>query len=387
MKHRVLRIAPAVVLVLSTSLLAASQDETERNAFTCRISTATLQPPGERPPTLERADREYRNQGPARELAPACREGEVPVAAIRSTRHFPKGNPLFGPDATPGVGHALPRESVRRSVLPFDQVYAEAGSAGQRPAPRSAGNASPICYNDPDYVACYYYAAAAEQRIVDGGGMTLDIESPAVDTGGAANGHSIGQIAVSTYGTGGVNLDDVEMGFSVSSGQWGNNNPHLFVYHFIGAEESCYDSCDWNQYSSTYYPGMDLSPLLGARVYIGWVHYQGAWWAWFNHQWMGYINDSVWANAFTQAEVIQWFGEVAEIGDILPYTQMGNGQFAESAASATMADLCNVNANAWVCDYGNLKIGTSATEVGYYDIVLETRLGGVRYGGPGASGP
>jgi len=339
---------------------------------------------------------EDRNHGPvpqpnpvaARELRPACQEGEVPVAAIHGTRHFPKGNPLIGPDTTHDPAHVLPGEFVSRNVsLPFDQVYGDAGSSPAQAAPRSTGNAAPSCYNyAPGYVACYYWASVAEQRVVDGAGMTLAIESPAVDSGGATNGHSIGQIAVSGPGYSGVSLDDVEMGFSVSRGQWGNSNPHLFVYHFIGEEPTCYDSCDWNQYSSTYYPGMDLSPLLGERVYIGWVHYQGAWWAWFNRQWMGYINDSAWANAFTQAVVVQWYGEVAEIGSDPPYTQMGNGQFAENTTSASMTTLCDVDIDVWVCGYGKLRTSTLSSQPEYYDI-LNTRIGGVRYGGPGASTP
>jgi hypothetical protein len=183
-------------------------------------------------------------------------------------------------------------------------------------------------------------------------------------------------------GTAGVSLDDVEIGFSVSPDQWGDTHPHLFVYHFNDGAETCYNTCDWNQVSSTYSPGMDLSPLVGQHVYVGWVQYRGAWWAWFNDQWLGYIKNSAWSTTFLKTAQIQWYGEVASNNGIPPKTQMGNGELPAKTTAASMSTLCDVDAAAWVCFYRDLQTA-GATRTSYYDMQNHTSFGAVRYGGPG----
>jgi hypothetical protein len=212
--------------------------------------------------------------------------------------------------------------------------------------------------------------------------MTLEIEAPSVVRNDNDDGHSIGQIAVMGPGAAGGSLDDVEMGFSISPGQWGDKYPHLFIYHWNQGAETCYNSCDWNQYSSTYFPGMDLTPLLKHPVYLGWVHYKSAWWAWFNDQWLGYIKDSAWKGTFTQTAQIQWFGEVASNNGIPPKTQMGNGALPTDNSAANMATLCDVEATSWSCIYQDTQ-NAGATRVSYYDILNHTQFGAIRYGGPG----
>jgi hypothetical protein len=246
---------------------------------------------------------------------------------------------------------------------------------------RPDDSAAPACDGIPYYNSCYYYGDALEQVTSDGGGMTFDIESP-LNFEGEDGGHSIDEIAVET---GGGSLTDVEMGWSVSGDQWGDTDPHLFVYHWINGAETCYNTCAWNQYGSTYYPGMSLSSLVGKPVYMGWIHANSAWWAWFNDEWLGYISDSEWSGAFTQAGLIQWYGEIASSNGVPPRSQMGNGLFAENAASATMATMCSADATNWVCGYGDGQ-STSATDATYYGVLNHSSYGAARYGGPGQTG-
>jgi hypothetical protein len=326
---------------------------------------------------------ENQNHAAAPEMKPLCPEGQVPVA-IQDPRYFHKGNPLIGPYAAPGPEQELPREFVKRNLLlTFDQVYGKSGGSSPPPDPSSTAlPPAPGCAGSANFNACYFYASAAEvPTSLDGGGMILEIVAPLVDEDNAG-GHSIGEIAVESSGVAGSSLDDVEMGFSVAPNQWFNNDPHLFVYHFIDAAGTCYNSCDWNQYSATYFPGMDLAPLVGQQVYIGWVQYQGAWWAWFNDQWLGYINNSAWTNNFTQTAIIQWYGEVAVVDGFPPRTQMGNAQFPAVTTAAGMSTLCAVNAGIWECDYADQQ-STSAPQASYYDILNHSSFGAVRYGGPG----
>jgi hypothetical protein len=319
----------------------------------------------------------------ARKLQPVCPDGQVPVVAV-STRHFIKGNPLLGPYMAPGPAQPLPGDFVNKNLLmPFDQIYWKRdGKGGRSPAKAVPGSGDPPCNGVAWFGSCYFYATAAEQRVADGGGMTLQIEAPKVVGGTEGDNHSIGEIAVMGTGGAGGSLDDVEMGFSVSPGQWGDNNSHLFVYHWNDGNETCYDSCNWNQYSGTYYPGMDLTPLVGQYVYIGWVQYRGAWWAWFNDQWLGSISNSAWTTTFVKTAQIQWYGEVASDNGIPPKTQMGDGEFPAKTTAANMTTLCDVDAKAWVCYYRDTQ-SAGATKVNYYDILNHTSFGAIRYGGPG----
>jgi hypothetical protein len=357
----------------------------ERATVKCVKRTADAEPPRKEMPVLRPLDGREQKIEAARKLPPVCPEGEVPELHP-DTRHFIKGNPMLGPYAEPGPAHKLPRELVNKALLlPFDQVYWKRdGAAPNAPSGLATGSGDPPCNGVAWFGSCFFYGTASEQRVADGGGMTVQIEAPTVvlDGGPSDGGHSIGEIAVMGSGGAGGTLDDVEMGWSVAPQQWGDAHSHLFVYHWDDGAETCYNTCNWNQVSGTYYPGMDLTALVGQNVYIGWVHYKGAWWGWFNDQWLGYINDSAFATTFTQTAQIQWYGEVASNNGIPPKTQMGNGEFPAKTTAASMSTLCDVDAKAWVCFYRDLQ-SAGATHVSYYDIQNHTSFGAVRYGGPG----
>jgi hypothetical protein len=345
---------------------------------------ATAQPPQTAPPSLQGVGDTERSNALARKQLPVCPEGQIPVPVAHSTRYFHKGNPLLGSYKAPGPAHALPNQFVNKNLLlPFDKVYGKDDGKPERPAlPSVSDDTNTSCTGTFWYGCCYYYANAAERTVADGGGMTLEIELPVVVNNGSDGNHSIGEIAVEGPGS---SLNDVEMGFNVSPDQYGDDKVHLFVYHWIDGNETCYDTCAWNQYSSIYYPTMDISAFVGQSVYLGWVHGQGAWWAWFNDQWLGYISDSEWSGNFTQTALIQWYGEVAESNGVPPLTQMGNGQFSGKATAATMATLCTAYATAWICSYNDQQ-NTSASDTTYYDVLNHTSFGALRYGGPGNTG-
>jgi hypothetical protein len=390
MTHRLTSIAPIAATAFALAALAVvnpttvTSQERPSKSFTCEKRQADREPPRDIQPErrAERGDEEKIE--PARRLEPVCPAGEVPVAHVFSTKHFVKGNPMIGPYAAPGSAHPLDKEFIKRNLLlPFDQVYWKREGRPEQPRRIPVKDpADPPCNGVSWFNSCFYYATASEQSVSDGGGMTLQIEAPVVNNSGDNGGHSIGEMAVMGPGAAGGTLDDVEIGFSVSPDQWGDNNSHLFVYHWNDGAETCYDTCNWNQVSSTYYPGMDLTPLLGQRVYVGWVQYRDAWWAWFNDQWLGYIDNSAWTNTFLKTAQIQWYGEVASSNGIPPSTQMGNGDFPSNPTAASMATLCAVDAKAWVCFYNDQQ-STGATVVNYYNIVNHTNFGAVRYGGPG----
>jgi hypothetical protein len=380
-------------LVLASSLAASAQTAPSASlpgaiAFTCQVRAAAVEPPKPSPPALQSLASADQKADQTLHLPPVCPEGQVPILTTRDIRYFHKGNPRLGPYVAPGPAHALPADFVNKHLLlPFGQVI---GNRADKPAPAAqdpansapaSGFAAPACDGYAYYGSCYYYGTAYQYLTADGGGMTFGIESP-LNFEGDDGGHSIDEIAVEASGS---SLTDVEMGWSVSFSQWSDTNPHLFVYHWIDGAETCYNTCAWNQYSGTYYPGMSLSPLVGKPVYMGWVHADGAWWAWFNDQWLGYISDSQWSGAFTQAGLIQWYGEIASSNGVPPRSQMGNGLFPQSTAAASMTTMCGADASTWVCSYGDQQ-ATSATDPTFYDILNQSSYGAARYGGPGQTG-
>jgi Chitobiase/beta-hexosaminidase C-terminal domain/Neprosin len=382
-----------VWMSLSMGLPLLAQEEPGSIAYTCEVSAATLQPPQASPPVLHAvgdtqstARDDVQRLAAGTKLRALCSEGKVPVRSLHDERYFHKGNPRFGSYAAPGPERALPKEFVNEYMLrPFDEVYRkDAGKGAQsiRKSSISHNTVAPICNGNSYFNSCYYYASSAERSTADGGGMSLGIELPVDVETGTGGGHSIGELAVEGSGSG---LNDVEMGFNVSLDQYRDNKVHLFVYHWINGGETCYDTCAWNQYSNTYFPGMDISSFTGQAVYMGWVHGEGAWWAWFNDQWLGYINDTEWSGAFTQSVLIQWYGEVSTSNGVPPITQMGNGQFSSSLTSASMATLCNADASTWLCNYDNQQSGV-ATYPSYYDILNHSSFGAFRYGGSGQPG-
>jgi hypothetical protein len=122
---------------------------------------------------------------------------------------------------------------------------------------------------------------------------------------------------------------------------------------------------------------------VGKQVYIGYVFFEGNWWAWFDDQWMGFFPGSLWNNSYNKTGNIQWFGEVSSLNGIPPQTQMGNGQFPGVSTAASMTTLCDVDAKAWVCWYRDQQnLGQTPPNPKYYGI-QRTGFGATRYGGPG----
>jgi hypothetical protein len=278
-------------------------------------------------------------------MKPVCPVGEVPV--VRALRKgLPKGNP--------------------DQASPFGGNYRVlTGHGPQAPA-------GPTCDGTFEDGYCYYWAGATDFRTDQGGGHTMTIEQPSV----TGPGHSLEEMSVQAGQSDG---NIVEIGSIVSSG---NPDPDLFVFHWLNWNPTCYDGCGYQQYSNTYYPGMDLSGLVGHQVYDGYVFYQGNWWAWFNDQWLGYFPGSLWNGQFQTSQQIQWFGEVATNNGVPPLTQMGDGLFAANPPAAPMSTLCDVNVAAWRCYYYDQQ-STYQTDPSFYTLA-HTGFGAIRLGGPGS---
>jgi len=356
-------IAAPLAIAASTAAVAAPAHAHGRPLVTASVKcikrTAVRPPPRGivKPAPGKAGDRQTAGGQVAVNIKPVCPLGEVPVI-----KHFP-----------PGLPKGNPERPVGTSVTPAGGRSAGSLAPGTR---RISQACAGVTYpSDPG--ECFYYAGATDSRTAQGGGLTTTIEKPGYN-GSGGPGHSLEEMSVQG-GQGNGNI--VEIGESVSTDQFGDSRPHLFVYHWVNWTGTCY-SCNWVQWSNTYYPGMDLSSFVGHSVYNGYVYYQGNWWGWFNDQWVGYFPGSLWPKGqFTNSAQVQWFGEVATQNGEPPLTQMGDGLFPGNAAAAPMSTLCDVNAAAWVCFYYDQQ-SLYQTQPKYYG-VLHTGFGAIRLGGPG----
>jgi hypothetical protein len=375
-------LAVIMIAALSTITAAAGQGPNASSSLAagCVKRTATATPPPRLPPPPTTPQRE---KAPVRSVGglKSCPPGQVPVIVPAKPTVAP-GNPLIGPvGGSARLFFGSPKREAKlilKAVLPFRKVYPRGGGNPPRQLQtKPQSTLGPGCNGVMSFGSCYYYGSAAYARTARGGGVTMGIARPAYD-GSGGPGHSLDEIAVQG---GPSNGNIVELGWNVSTSQYSNANPHLFVFHWIGWTPTCYDTCAWHQYSPTYAPGRDIGALVGREVYAGWVYYQGNWWSWFDNQWLGYFPGSEWKAGYTTNALIQWFGEVSSANGLPPHTDMGTGTFPPSAAAARNATLCDVDPAVWVCFYRDQQ-ATVATFPAYYTIA-RTGFGEVRYGGPG----
>jgi hypothetical protein len=240
----------------------------------------------------------------------------------------------------------------------------------ERFAPKGHPDHSATAFDTPYYYAYANASAGGKIPLFDGGGVVTKVENPAVASDSGV--HSLFEISVQG-GTG--NGQIVEVGWIVNRG---DSTPHLFVYHWIDWNQTCYNGCGWVQWNPSIYPGMALQP--GSSTYMGWVIVDGNWWGWYADQWIGYFPGSIWKGAYTKSTLVQWFGEVDE-EDPTPATDMGNGQRANVDWAARFWYPCAVDAAAWVC-WINPNPTIYQPNAPWYTIL---NIGGsaLRYGGPG----
>ena len=381
----------AALLSLQLTSAALAQQQEQQVECVKRTATATPPPNPAGPPHAVATVKSREEQKAEPAIKPVCPEGEIPVLKQAVAPRAPaqrqqpqKGNPLLRPRsavsplplAQPSAAGAVAPGDVRS----FREIYGKP-TKGPGAAPSLAPGPPPgpptACAGVLSFGSCYYYGSAGLTQTADGGGMTMAVDRPAYDNSGGS-GHSLDEIAVQG-GTGNGNI--VELGWLVSSDQNGDADPHIFVFHWMNWVPTCYNACNWQQYSNTYFPGQNINALTGRNVYVGYVYYKGNWWAWFNDQWMGYFPGTEWNNAYTKSALLQWFGEIASENGVPPKTQMGDGVLPPSSTAAEMSTLCYVDAKAWVCWYRDQQ-SLAATVPKYYNI-LRVGYGDTRYGGPG----
>ncbi len=174
-----------------------------------------------------------------------------------------------------------------------------------------------------------------------------------------------------------------EIGLRISPTEYGDGEPHLFVFAWAHGRRTCYDGCGWADAALTTRPGDSLADRVGTEVTLGLVLVDGVWWAWLDTDWLGAFSPEVWSGAFSEADGLQWFGEVFT-PEPPARSQMGTGAAADSRGAATLRGLCHVPWDRWICQEEAQAL-PFADEPVHYGAVRWSD-GRVTYGGPG-TGP
>jgi hypothetical protein len=273
--------------------------------------------------------------------------------------HPPPTTPL----GAPRDGRAMdlcPPERVRASELPL--------RGAELPMVPRSGDGPFECEHD----GCWAWAGVGHRGALIGAAATLEVWSPSAQGGE----HSLAELAL----RGGPGLGDVlEIGWAVSPRHREDGRPFLLVRRWAAGrlEEG---SGRLHPSSSAFAPGMDLSPWIGRTVRVGWLRWEGRWWAWFEGSWIGWYGGEE-GTPFDVASTAQWFGEVF-FGGRLPTIAMGNGRNAKDRDAARFRDLCTVSQGKSLCT-APPSLWPQATDSALYGVVLEGP-DGFRYGGAGA---
>ena len=211
----------------------------------------------------------------------------------------------------------------------------------------------------------YLYTVGQQSAVTDGVAGLFTVAKPTV---APADWHSLAEAAVQSAD----GLQVVEVGWTVDRSTFGDEETHLFVYHWVDGQPTCY-GCDFLQYSKTVAPGAILAE--GTTKQFGIQHFNSAWWIAYDSEWIGSFPDKLWAGRFVQSGMVQVFGEVAA-SSAQPCTQMGNGKTPESTAAARIGSVTYVNGP-------TVALRVNATTDVYATAQLSDRT--FRYGGPGAS--
>ncbi|GAA1956612.1 neprosin family prolyl endopeptidase [Kitasatospora viridis] len=252
------------------------------------------------------------------------------------------------------------------TALPAPQALAQAPLAPVVPsvAPLATGS-GPVCW----FGACYDYVSGRQKTDTAGASILMTQSAPTIKPGDTES-HSLQELAVQSADQ----KSTVEVGWTVDLGLNGDLRPHLFVYHWVDGQESCYNACGFVPVSHTVTAGMAVRPGEAARFTI--VNLGGDWWILYDQQPVGYFPGSLWNGGYTRAQTITAFGEVAHAAGSTCET-MGDGRLGSAPGSG------------WIRDFQLLgsadrpQLTVTSTSPALYDSGA-VRATSFRLGGPGA---
>jgi hypothetical protein len=198
--------------------------------------------------------------------------------------------------------------------------------------------------------------------------------------------HTLAEIAVSSAD----HRQIAEVGWTVDRLVNGDADVHLFVYYWVNAEPTCYNSCGFVvDPAAAYRPG-DRLPVSDTPQKFAIVHRSApsaGWWVMAMGAWIGHFPDTLWSKAgvsYTEAGLVQWFGEVNTSDPDGPCSDMGNGLPGSAPGAAAFTDI-GLTVASGAERRGDISLGY-ITDSQLYSAGGQTSTS-VRYGGQGDTRP
>ncbi|WP_228717895.1 neprosin family prolyl endopeptidase [Kitasatospora acidiphila] len=269
-----------------------------------------------------------------------------------------------------GLLIATPAAAEASTTTPAASTASRAVAAHPLPpavpsAAPPANGSGPVCW----FGACYDYVSGRQKTDAAGASILMQQSAPTIKPGDTDS-HSLQELAVQSADQ----KSTVEVGWTVDLGLNGDLLPHLFVYHWVDGQESCYNACGFVPVSRTVTAGMALRPGDAARYGI--VNLGGDWWIFYNHQAVGYFPGSLWSGGYTRTQTITAFGEVAHAAGST-CESMGDGRFGSAPGSGWIRDFQLLDAT------DSAQLTVTATSPALYDSGRVTPTA-FHLGGPGA---
>jgi hypothetical protein len=359
------------VFVWISALIASTADAaySPPSSYDCRPRPVNMASPPPKPQLPARAQEAEQRAIAAEGFHPLCPAGEVP---------YPTG----GGDmvkATPPAGRALGAPGTDPQFLRSTQ-----GRGGHR---GRGARTSRETWAGKWYSWATGYQQFAATKNVNALWAEQTNEQPYIDYAESLNwAHSLGQIWALGWPADSNCWSTAETGWSESAGQYGDVNPHLFVFAFdcgVGIGEAG-GSLPWVQNSLVVFPRAvvshnDVFHTYGARLD------GNNWWIYYDGQWVGYIPHSAWKQYFPSVlKEIQTGGEVAT-QNYSTCTDMGYGGLYGTHPWAAMFQHVwyeyNWSQNAATAALNKYSSDPSYYNTGHWDLGYPGTL--FRYGGPG----
>jgi neprosin-like protein len=263
-----------------------------------------------------------------------------------------------------------PATTAPNSTAPAAPLAAGSPSAAASTTPPETGN-----NGSTSKTAQFSYSVASQEATADGMYAAVDIKKPVLARGEY---HTLAELAVQTSD----GAQTVEVGWNVDRAVNGDDDPHIFVFHWVNGVPTCYNACGFVPYDGGVKAG-DTLPVDTLKKF-GIEHFNNAWWIAYDTTYVGSFPDRLWTSQgvdFTQGEYFQAFGEVAAPTN-QPCSQMGSSQKVNDAAGtgARIGSVTFINGPAV-----NLYMRTQTPIYGMSSIQKSVKS--FRYGGPGASDP
>ena len=231
----------------------------------------------------------------------------------------------------------------------------------------------------------YHYATGYQYAEADGASANLGIQKPFLQPDDY---HTLGEVAVQSAD----GLQKVEIGWVVSQNINGDLDPHIFGYHWVNGEATCWNTCGWvdNAAVSTNLgdaiPSSMWEPSV-TNIKFKIQFYDGVWWLGFNGEWLGHYPKELWSDegvTFEKGGLFQAFGEVLSTRQ-QPCTDMGNGVIGTNASALSINSFSLILPNpSTTASSLTLEMNPTANTPDKYN--QQAWSGSVRsydYGGPG----